>query len=678
MDSRHKEFDRILYRLENDLAGVKLLALGQTVFWDEPMKAVLRHVLDERLPETTMLIGIHDADYFSKIPANLHLSKDWEILSHNDGSTRDLWVATGEISRLFGSETIPSRELLVEHGVQIDKIGKDFPGGRSAFVDTVTEAWGWRGLVHVDSGVEVSCCVALKDALPHLMELLAWGFRESLDSLSDSDSRRVSGVIDDLLAEVRGYAESRPDASVADLFRDLLPRFYERLLGYKPRNLELTTSLDLFRFNRSTAHLSRFEPVAAFLDPATREVCQSAYDEAVADSDIFTLDRFCEGAIPFDLVIPGRGRGTICLREGEVVIDANEPIRMPCSACPTDLEGLAAMVEDHLGTDAALIGKAVTLVLMIAGEFVFVLNREGSSYIPRCRHMVGLMRERGVNLSFHPILRIGYNTWDSLKASDVTFNLPGHLAAAFGQGKITAAEFSDSWRSVVGFQEALLEEIGELSTTEELVEYLSRHRGESSCVRCEEYRQASAFIRDLSERTGPMKEESVRLKDLSHQLKQEVQRLEIEKGEHFRAAIKPLRDELWRIGQEGVSEADARSLEGRIAVHEAERAEIESRISDARARALDAQNRSHELKKAVQDLEKSPEAVAAREALKAIEREAELARAWLVRDAILTSRGLTYTGHRPAAWWFMLVDPHLKWFRRVVETADFEFEDLDT
>jgi hypothetical protein len=253
MDKSHKQFDPVITRLRTELAGVKLLALGQTVYWDEPMKAILRHVLDERLPDTTMLIGIHDADYFSKVPANLSLQDDWAVLPHNDGGTRDLWVATGEISRLFGSETIPSREKLIEHGVQIDKVGKDFPGGRTAFVDTATEAWGWRGLVHVDSGTEVSCCVPLKDALPHLLELLSWGFRESMESLSDSDAKRGSQVADELLAQVTNYADAHPDASVAGMFRDLLPMFYERLLGYEPRNLELASSLDLFTFNRSTA-----------------------------------------------------------------------------------------------------------------------------------------------------------------------------------------------------------------------------------------------------------------------------------------------------------------------------------------------------------------------------------------------------------------------------------------
>ncbi len=677
MDKSHEQFDPVITRLRTELAGVKLLALGQTVYWDEPMKAILRHVLDERLPETTMVIGIHDADYFSKIPTTLSLQSDWAVLPHNDGSTRDLWVATGEISRLFGSETIPTREMLTEHGVQIDKVGKDFPGGRVAFVDTATEAWGWRGLVHADSGNEVSCCVPLRDALPHLLELLSWGLRESIESLSEPDARRASRVSDELLAQVREYADANPNASVAGMFRDLLPMFYERLLGRKPRNLELGSSLEMFTFNRSTAHLPRFRPVGAFLDPRTRDACQAAYDQAVAGSDIYTLDKFSEGAIPFDIVIPGKGRGTVCLRDGEIVIDTDEPIRIPCTSCPEDLDSLAAVVEDHLGVGVALIGKALTLVLMMASEFVFVLNLEGSAYIPRCRTMVRLMKQSGIGLQFHPILRIGYSTWDALKTTEATFRLPGHLASAFGQGEITAVEFSDSWRSVADAQEKLLDTIRGFSTTEEFVAFLAGYKGESWSDRAQEYRRTSVLVRDLSEHTVPMKEESIRLKDLSYQLKQEVQQLEAEKGEHFRTTIKPLRDQIWQLRQDSPDEAQIHDLEKRIASHEMERANLERRIDQRRSEATEAQNRSRELKETVQSMEKSGKIVAAREMLKAIEYEAELARAWLVRDAILTGKGLRYTGHRPSAWWFMLVDPEMNWFKQVAETAEFQFEEIE-
>ena len=484
-------------------------------------------------------------------------------------------------------------------------------------------------------------------------------------------------MADELLVQVREYTDAHPDASVAGMFRDLLPDFYERLLGRRPRNLELASSLELFTFNRSTAHLPRFRSVSAFLDPRTRDLCQSAYDQAVAGSDIYTLDRFSEGAIPFDIVIPGKGRGTVCLRDGEVVVDTDDPIRIPCASCPEDLDGLAAIVEDRLGTGVALIGKALTLVLMMASEFVFVLNLEGSAYVPRCRRMVSLMKQSSIGLQFYPILRIGYSTWDALKTTDATFNLPGHLASAFGQGEITAVEFSDSWRSVVDAQERLLDTIKEFSTTEEFVAFLAGYKGESWTDRAQEYRRTSVLARDLSERTVPMKAESIRLKDLSYQLKQEVQQLAVEKGEHFRSTIKPLRDEIWQLQQNSADEAQIHDIEKRIASHEAERADLERRIDEKRSEAVEAQNRSQELKKTVQSMEKSGEVVAARETLKAIEYEAELARAWLVRDAILTSKGLRYTGHRPSAWWFMLVDPELNWFRQVAETAEFQFEEIE-
>lgn len=678
MDSSHKAFDHVLSRLKTGFAGVKLLALGQTVYWDEPMKAILRRVLDERLPETVMVVGIHDADYFSKVPSTRKPADEWAILPHNDASTRDLWVATGEISRLFGSETIPTRDLLVAHGVQIDKLAKDFPGGRGAFLDAATEAWGWRGLVHVNSRHEVSCDVPLRDVLPYFTELLEWGFDHSLDSLTEGDARRGRRVADELLAEVKTYADANGGASIAGMFRDFLPHFYRRLLGYEPRNLELTTSSRLFQFNKSTANLPRFRPASVFLDPATRGACQEAYDRAVEGSDIYTLDRFPQGAIPFDLVVPGRGRGTVCLRDGELVVDMDEAIRIPFDTPPAGLGELAALTEEHLGAETVLIGKALTLVLMMASEFIFVLNRQASAYVGRCQRMAGLMKERGINLPFYPILRIGYNTWDSLNGSDATFRLSEHLAASFGQGEITAEEFAGSWKMVVRRQEELLKRVQDLSGTDDLLGFLVEQKGEPWGETKAEYGRAYAAIRSLSERTEPMKEESIRLRDLSRQMKQEVQRLEFAKGEHFRENIKPLREELWRLEQEGVTGGPkVEEIQERIESHQGPRAEMEREIEQKRADALAAHNRSLELKKAVQALEKSDEAKLARKKLRAIEYEAELGKLWLVRDAALTVKGLRYANHRPTAWWFMLVDPQMNWFNRVAETVEFEFEEID-
>ena len=662
----------VFHRLQTEFPGVRLLALGQTVYWDEPMKAILRRRLNEQYPDCRMIIGIHDADYFSKAPSNLN-PQGWALLPHNDGSTKDLWAATGEISAFFGSETVPTRELLAGHGVRIDKIAKDFPSGRDALIDMATEAWGWRGLVHTDFGNEIACCIPLEDALPHLIKLLEWGFHHTLDFLSDVDCIRGKRIADELIAEIHEYAGSHPDASTTDMFKEFLIRFYERFLGTS-ENLEVSSASRLFTFNRSTAGLPRFSLLGAFLDPATRSACQEAYDLAVQGSDTYTLDRFPAGAIPFDLVVPGRGRGTICLRDSHVVIDMDEPITLPGQALPSTTQELAALVEDHFGPEVALVGKALTLVLMMASEFIFVLHEQASAYVPRCRKMAALMKGRGVNLAFFPILRVNYHTWDCLSACDATFTLPGHLAAAFRQGEITSREFADSWQSTVREQEELLQRMARISSLDELLAFLIEQQADPWRDRIETHMNAYATVLELSEKAKPLKDESVRLRDLSHHIKQEVQRLEVEKGEHFRRNVKPLKDEADRLAVEGKNDS---GLLQELRAQEQARAELEEVIERKREEANEVHNESLRLKHEVRSLENGEAAVNARRAVNVIEYEAELARLWLVRDAILVSQGLTYTNHRPPAWWFLMVDPELKWFNAVASTAEFRLENME-
>jgi hypothetical protein len=103
---------------------------------------------------------------------------------------------------------------------------------------------------------------------------------------------------------------------------------------------------------------------------------------------------------------------------------------------------------------------------------------------------------------------------------------------------------------------------------------------------------------------------------------------------------------------------------------------MEQQIEQKRREAEDAKVRSLDLKRRVQHMEKGEEAQGARRTLRSVEYEAELARLWMVRDAFLTSEGLSYTNNRPSAWWFLLADPELKWFDRVAETAEFRFEEV--
>ena len=128
-----RELDRVA-------PGAPLLALGQTPLWDEPMKAIIAAGAPRPI-----FIGIHDLDYFSRARAPLP-GPAWRILPRNDGTTRDVWIAAGEISALFGAEVWPSRQALAEAGVRLDRVLPDGPR-RQEMLDRLTEAWGWRGIV---------------------------------------------------------------------------------------------------------------------------------------------------------------------------------------------------------------------------------------------------------------------------------------------------------------------------------------------------------------------------------------------------------------------------------------------------------------------------------------------------------------------------------------------------
>lgn len=668
--------DMLVNRLSADFSEVKLLAMGQTIYWDEPMKAILRRHLDNHLSDHIMVAGVHDADYFSKISANT-VPKGWSILPHNDGATRDLWVAAGEISRLFGSETIPYRDLLSKYGVQLDKIARDYPGGRGALVDIATEAWGWRGLVHSDEISQVSCCVLLKESLPHLKSLLKWGFAHTIESLAEADKAYAGTIANQMLDEIDKYAESNEEGTVADMYCSLLVEFYSKLLGYKPKNLEITRATELFKFNKSTAGLLRFTLLDMFLNKDTHQKCQNAYDLAVEGSDAYTLDRFPDGAIPFDLVVPFKGRGTICLRRGRIVIDMDDPITIECRQSINSVDQLAEILEGRFGENISVVGKAITLVLMMASEFIFVLNEEASTYVPRCVKMASIMKENGIGKYFYPILRMKYQTWDSISELDASFELPAHIASAANQSQMTAVEFGSSWKSIVKCQEKLLAEVSHINNIDELLTFLAERQPEIWESKLSEYNAAASTIRNLSNDTEPLKAESVRLRDLSHTLKQEAQQMDISKGEHFRTMLKPLLDRQWQMESEERKSGDEwNSLLQDIEKEKAIRSKIEKDTADKRNHARLMMDESLNIKHKVREMEKSRVSEDARKSIKDIVYEAELARLWIVRDAILVSKGLRYTDNRPSAWWFLMTDLDRKWFNKVSETVKYYFEEI--
>jgi hypothetical protein len=73
--SLHPSVAETFARLREEAPGTPLLALGQTVFWDEPLKAILPLLAKESGNELGLVAGVHDTDYFAKLPGGVRSNK---------------------------------------------------------------------------------------------------------------------------------------------------------------------------------------------------------------------------------------------------------------------------------------------------------------------------------------------------------------------------------------------------------------------------------------------------------------------------------------------------------------------------------------------------------------------------------------------------------------------------
>ncbi len=675
----HPSVPAVLSELKGRYPNTTLLALGQTVFWDEPTKAVLNRLAHELGYRFPFLLCVHCTDYFAKLSSPVQTDRKIVALPHNDGTTRDLWSAAGELSCLFGSETIPTRHRYVQAGVAFDKVARWHPDGEQAFTDRMTEAWGWRGLVHTEYHSVIVHEVCLQHVLEPLMELLEWGFEESLKLLPpDRRAESRATVADRIRGWITDFAKQYPDQCLSALYQWLFPRFFA-MMGAPTENLSTNCSANLLKLSPETASLPRFQLVNIFLHPDTRPIAEQAYNQAVADSEIYTLDRFGEGAIPFDLIIPKRGRGTIRLTDRWLSVETEEPITVSLARPVHSVVELAEVVQERFGSGVTLVGKAVTLVSMLAREFLFVMNEGGSPYVWRTRKMNQYLREHGIEWNIHPILRLVYPTWDTLgEAPETTLTLPEHLAGAFGASEVTTREFSARWREVVQEQKRLLETARCLTSPRELLEFLAQREGEHWHNLREEYDQHLATLRELRQQAEAIHHRIHSLYARIEEWKADYQRIEREKGENYRQTIKPLKEQLWELAQQGITQGEqVNRLHEQIRVYEEARKEqFDRELQRRREWIAEARAEVATLKPQRQMLERGERNQRARQRAAEIERLAELRKMELVRQAILVSEGLVHTDHRPTFWWIPLVDPSGTWAERIAERTKVYLEEL--
>jgi len=659
----------ILRKLDKVAQGVPLAAFGQTPLWDEPMKAVVA------ASGRTMIAGIHDLDFFSRVRTP-EADSPWRIVSRDDGAMKDPWIAAGELSALFGAEVWPSRQRLTEAGVRLEQLLPKSGDRRERALKRATAGWGWRGIVREVADPLVICDIRVRDAAEPFLDLLRWGFRETRRRLVQADSRRGAGRLVRRIAEtIKRFASANGRAPLTAMLEELLRLMYRLLLGKCPDTLSFENAREFFRFNVRTAARPRFGVVDCFLDPLRRDAARAAYDAAIANSGMVTLAETGGGALPFDVYHPCKGRGVLFLRSKRLIVGFTKPETIQLKHPVETVSDLARVLENRLGADLSLVGKAVVLPAMIGGECVMVLTETGSAYIPRTRRWLDAMREAGVRIKLHPLMRIRLETWSSLKACDIVFDLPEHLAQAFDKPRIDGNEFARRWRAAVRKQKRLIAKLARIQGPCELVNFLGAEKHELWFRKLEQCTKANARLIEIQRRVDRLRQEALSLRGREDEVRAEIKMLERERGTLNRSTIRPLKRRLeGNCGK--VSDAECAKIRAEYEKAARRGKALLLSLDSTQSERRDLQAKRKKLGGQIRAVERGKAATAARRLLHSVNMAAARERLKLARNAILAVEGLERANLRPAAWWMLAADPSGKWFEQIRKTARFYLEPL--
>lgn len=634
-----------------------IFSFGQTVYWDEPMKAVVIEQMSRHGIDAPFIFGVHDTDYFSKAHSAVPHDGGFTIIKRNGGSTANVWTAACETATLLGCEAAPTISDYISCGIPISELAKHSDEGNLILIDRWTEAWGWRAIIHNSKCGPVTGYVRLNDVLPKMKELIKWAVESTL-RMVDAPSDAQRSAAEGMLKLVDECAERVSlNASLSEFYMCLYRRIVEGLIGRQPKNLSTTRSLDFFRFNSNSCSLDRFKLLDIFLSPHTRGLATFAYNEAVAGTGIYPLSEFGEGALPFDLVSTQFGKGTVCI-DGNwliILVGANGK-RSEVKACEpiTNRLSLARCIEEAFGKDCALVGKAIMTPIMLCSEGVMVLSETGSAYMHIVRRFVSGLREAGVRLSLSPILRVCYPTYDAMRSLNFKLRLPPHLAKFIGGDVVSGDEFALSWRDAVKLANKTIE--GMLASpspwsTFELIEH-GAGDGEAEQLRWQ-LEATSDQLRRLGREIDSLVMECRWLTNEERNLVKQLMNLQLQ------CSLLKRRSST-HAGEHEKLKSERQKLSGRVRELQNELRKLHSRRRDAvhRLRALVYSDEAFKLRLMRRELY-----------LKVFDLRLSLA-----RDALLTA-ALPYSNFRPCAWWLAVIDTDGKWWQSIVELARARFEE---
>jgi len=284
-------------------------------------------------------------------------------------------------------------------------------------------------------------------------------------------------------------------------------------------------------------------------------------------------------------------------------------------------------------------------------EFTFAFHEGASSYVKASRTL-----HQKLDFKVNPILRIRYQTWDSLANIETWFSMPKPFQTAFGGEAICAPSFASRWRAVVAEQRDRLDQLGRIRKPGDLLAYLDQRVGGAWSLQAKEYAEIHDKLTKLSRGIDDIKKERHKLYHCRKQAGQKTQAVQRTMGEHFRADI---------FEKTPSAEALAKRQQFVVQLEElkSERESLETSMA--------------ELGNKEREAARSEAFMKVHKRRREIELESELKRLTLIREAVISSKGLENANRRPSAWWIPLVSPDGKWFEQIMETATCYWEPMN-
>ena len=236
------------------------------------------------------------------------------------------------------------------------------------------------------------------------------------------------------------------------------------------------------------------------------------------------------------------------------------------------------------------------------------------------------------------------------------FHLPKPFQTAFGGEEVCAPSFASRWRTVVTEQQDRLDQLGKIKKPGDLLAYLDQRVGGAWSSQANEYTQIHSTLAELSKTIELAKRERRELYAARYASGQKWQAIQTEMGNHFRATI----------FEKTPSEADIEK-----------RAQFSSQLDALRLERQVLEVRYAEFGNLEREAARSDAFMKVHKRRREIELESELKRLSLIREAVISSKGLENANRRPSAWWIPLVSPDGKWFSKIMETATCCWEPMN-